>query len=85
MVCGIDGGLCFIEVADNGPGLTAAAREQMFVPFFTTKSGGSGVGLSLARRIALSHAARSRWDPPRRMAQCSGSVCLWTKLAGLIP
>jgi two-component system nitrogen regulation sensor histidine kinase NtrY len=55
VACGIDGGQCFIEVADNGPGLTDAAREQLFVPFFTTKAGGSGVGLSLARRIALCH------------------------------
>lgn len=55
VVCGIDGRLCYIEVADNGPGLTDAAREQLFVPFFTTKEGGSGVGLSLARRIALCH------------------------------
>jgi two-component system, NtrC family, nitrogen regulation sensor histidine kinase NtrY len=55
VACGTDGSLCFIEVADNGPGLTEAAREQLFVPFFTTKAGGSGVGLSLARRIALCH------------------------------
>jgi two-component system, NtrC family, nitrogen regulation sensor histidine kinase NtrY len=55
VACGVDGSLCFIEVADNGPGLTDAAREQLFVPFFTTKAGGSGVGLSLARRIALCH------------------------------
>jgi len=55
VACGIDGRLCFIEVADNGPGLTETAREQLFVPFFTTKAGGSGVGLSLARRIALCH------------------------------
>ena len=55
VACGIDGGQCFIEVADNGPGLTDTAREQLFVPFFTTKAGGSGVGLSLARRIALRH------------------------------
>jgi two-component system nitrogen regulation sensor histidine kinase NtrY len=53
--CGLETGLCFIDVADNGPGLTAAAREQIFVPFFTTRAGGSGVGLSLARRIALCH------------------------------
>ena len=55
VACGVEAGLCFIEIADNGPGLTEAAREQIFVPFFTTKAGGSGVGLSLARRIALSH------------------------------
>jgi two-component system nitrogen regulation sensor histidine kinase NtrY len=55
VVCGLEAGLCFIDIADNGPGLTAAAREQIFIPFFTTKEGGSGIGLSLARRIALCH------------------------------
>jgi two-component system nitrogen regulation sensor histidine kinase NtrY len=55
VVCGLEAGMCFIDVADNGPGLSAAAREQIFVPFFTTKTGGHGVGLSLARRIALCH------------------------------
>jgi two-component system, NtrC family, nitrogen regulation sensor histidine kinase NtrY len=55
VACGVQEGTCFIEVADNGPGLTAAAHAQIFVPFFTTKPGGSGVGLSLARRIALAH------------------------------
>lgn len=53
--CGIEEGQRFIDVADTGAGLSAAAREQIFVPFFTTKAGGSGVGLSLARRIALAH------------------------------
>jgi signal transduction histidine kinase len=47
--------LCHIDVADNGPGLAPAAREQLFVPFFTTKPDGSGIGLSLARRIAQRH------------------------------
>jgi two-component system, NtrC family, nitrogen regulation sensor histidine kinase NtrY len=53
--CSVEHGQCFIDVIDNGSGITRADREQIFVPFFTTKPGGSGVGLSLARRIALSH------------------------------
>jgi signal transduction histidine kinase len=32
--------------------------DQIFVPFFSTKPGGSGIGLSLARQIALAHAGR---------------------------
>ncbi|HKR62460.1 MAG TPA: ATP-binding protein [Thermoanaerobaculia bacterium] len=44
-----------ISVADNGPGISGTAN--LFVPFFTTKPGGSGVGLTLARQIAEAHDA----------------------------
>jgi two-component system, NtrC family, nitrogen regulation sensor histidine kinase NtrY len=44
-----------ITIADNGHGLPANGRDQIFVPFFTTKRDGSGVGLSVARHIALAH------------------------------
>jgi signal transduction histidine kinase len=44
-----------IAVIDNGPGLSAEVLDRLFVPFFTTKPGGSGIGLSLARQIALAH------------------------------
>lgn len=44
-----------IEVADNGPGVPEALRHDIFLPFFTTKSQGTGVGLSLARQIVLAH------------------------------
>jgi two-component system nitrogen regulation sensor histidine kinase NtrY len=44
-----------ISVTDNGCGVPAGAIDQIFVPFFSTKPGGSGIGLSLARQIALAH------------------------------
>jgi two-component system, NtrC family, nitrogen regulation sensor histidine kinase NtrY len=48
-------GRIVIQVADNGPGIPADQREKVFVPFFTTKRQGSGVGLTLARQIAILH------------------------------
>ena len=44
-----------IEVSDNGPGIAADVAEQIFVPFFTTKQDGSGVGLSISRQIMRLH------------------------------
>lgn len=44
-----------IRVADTGDGITVSDRTRIFRPFFTTKPHGSGIGLSLARRIARAH------------------------------
>jgi signal transduction histidine kinase len=48
-----DGTMLEIWVKDEGPGLSGTAN--LFVPFFTTKPGGSGIGLVLSRQIAESH------------------------------
>lgn len=45
----------FLEVRDNGPGIPEGLREKVFVPFFTTKDSGTGIGLSISKRIALDH------------------------------
>ena len=44
-----------IDVEDNGPGIPEDRREDIFLPFYTTHKGGSGVGLSFARQVALAH------------------------------
>lgn len=45
----------FIEVTDDGPGIIKEALVKIFVPFFTTKKAGSGIGLSLSRQIMQMH------------------------------
>jgi two-component system nitrogen regulation sensor histidine kinase NtrY len=44
-----------IEVSDNGPGVADEIARKIFVPFFTTRRGGSGVGLALARQVMIAH------------------------------
>jgi two-component system nitrogen regulation sensor histidine kinase NtrY len=44
-----------ICVADNGPGIPADIIDQIFVPFFTTRKNGSGIGLSISRQIMRAH------------------------------
>ncbi len=44
-----------ISVIDNGPGIPEDLQDRIFVPFFTTKESGSGIGLSLSRQIMQLH------------------------------
>jgi nitrogen fixation/metabolism regulation signal transduction histidine kinase len=44
-----------IKVIDNGKGITEEVAEKIFIPFFTTKQQGSGIGLSLSRQIIRLH------------------------------
>ena len=44
-----------IRVANDGTPIPPESQEQIFVPFFTTKKEGSGIGLSLARQIMRQH------------------------------
>ncbi len=48
-----DGADVAVHIDDEGPGISETAN--LFVPFFTTKEGGSGIGLALARQIAEAH------------------------------
>ena len=42
-------------VSDNGPGVSAADRDKLFMPYFSTKGRGSGLGLAIVRRIIVEH------------------------------
>lgn len=44
-----------LEIMDNGPGISPEMADHIFIPFFTTKEGGSGIGLSISRQIMRLH------------------------------
>lgn len=48
-------GYTYIKVSDNGTGIPAQVLERIFIPFFTTKSSGSGLGLSISRQVMHMH------------------------------
>ena len=48
-------GVVRVIVRDNGPGISNAAREKLFMPYFSTKRRGSGLGLAIVRRIVVEH------------------------------
>jgi signal transduction histidine kinase len=47
-----------VEVRDTGPGIPAADLPKIFIPFFTTRSRGYGIGLALTQKIVLAHGGR---------------------------
>jgi signal transduction histidine kinase len=60
-----------VDVADDGPGVPPALREDIFRPLVTGREGGTGLGLSLAKRIVEAHGGTlrlARADEPQRLA-----------------
>jgi two-component system nitrogen regulation sensor histidine kinase NtrY len=48
-------GVARVVVSDNGPGIPAADRDKLFMPYYSTKRRGSGLGLAIVRRIIAEH------------------------------
>lgn len=57
-----EGGGLVITVSDDGPGMDVRIRERAFEDFYTTKTTGSGLGLSFARRVAEAHGGHARLE-----------------------
>lgn len=56
LIAKLDGrGSATVQVRDNGPGILPEVQDRIFIPFFTTKQDGSGIGLSLSRQIMRLH------------------------------
>ena len=53
-----DGANILVSVSDSGPGLDPATVDRLFEPFYTTKKGGMGIGLSICRSIIEAHQGR---------------------------
>jgi signal transduction histidine kinase len=51
----LEGDTVVLELADSGPGFTGEAERRLFEPYFTTKSGGTGLGMALTYRIVVEH------------------------------
>jgi len=54
------GSVARISVADTGPGIPPEYIDRLFEPYFTTKEGGTGLGLALARRVITEHRGEIR-------------------------
>jgi two-component system, NtrC family, nitrogen regulation sensor histidine kinase NtrY len=67
-----NGSFLEILVEDEGPGISSTSN--LFVPFFTTKQGGSGIGLVLSRQIAEAHGGSLTLENRRDAQGCEAQL-----------
>lgn len=59
-----DEGVLYLQLSDNGPGISAEIRERIFEPFFTTRPAGTGLGLAVVRAVVQGHRGAIWVDSP---------------------
>jgi signal transduction histidine kinase len=70
----VTGDRVVFEVSDDGPGVPEAIAARIFEPLVTGRAGGSGLGLALARRIALAHGGTLVLVPPEEASEHVGAT-----------
>lgn len=70
------GRVAVIRVSDNGPGIPEEFREKIFQPFFSSKEEGSGLGLSIARRIVEEHGGTLSLCRPEETVETTFEIAL---------
>lgn len=58
----VEGGRCSMEVRDTGRGISTEKKERLFQPFFSNKTGGTGLGLPIVKKIVDHHGGEIRWE-----------------------
>jgi signal transduction histidine kinase len=66
-----------ICVADNGPGIPEHDLQKIFLPFYTTKSEGTGLGLAVVQKVALQHGGSIE---AHNLSQGGAEFLLWLPL-----
>jgi two-component system sensor histidine kinase HydH len=74
------GDAALLEVADAGPGIARADSQRIFEPFYTTKPRGTGLGLAMARRIAVAHGGTLEAVERRGAGPDFAGACLRARL-----
>jgi signal transduction histidine kinase len=60
----LEAGHAVVKIVDDGPGIPAAVMDRLFEPFFSTQPDGTGLGMSIAQRIAAAHGGSIEVDSP---------------------
>jgi two-component system sensor histidine kinase HydH len=76
----VSGGDALLEVADAGPGIRDDEAARIFEPFHTTKPRGTGLGLAMARRIAIAHGGSLEAVQARGAGAGGAGACLRARL-----